>query len=113
MISLDPDKIKQALLNLLTNALDAMKNGGKLRISAKNTNGGIELIFSDTGVGISPADLPNIFEPFYTTKAEGTGLGLAITHNIVSEHGGKIEAESRQGTGSRFILFFPFEGNGR
>ncbi|MGE4496749.1 MAG: ATP-binding protein [Deferribacterales bacterium] len=111
MLNLDPDKIKQAFLNLLTNALDAMKNGGSLRIAVKRAEGGIELIFSDTGVGISPEDLPNIFEPFYTTKAEGTGLGLAITHNIVSEHGGKIEAESRHGAGSRFILFFPFEGN--
>ncbi|MCD8493079.1 MAG: ATP-binding protein, partial [Geovibrio sp.] len=62
MLNLDPDKIKQAFLNLLTNALDAMKNGGSLRIAVKRAEGGIELIFSDTGVEISPEDLPNIFE---------------------------------------------------
>jgi len=104
---LDPGKLKQAFLNLLTNALEAMPEGGILTVAARGEAGGIRISVLDTGEGIPADRLPLIFEPFYTSKGEGTGLGLSITHNIVSDHGGRIEVESRLGEGSAFTLWFP------
>ncbi len=104
---LDPAKLKQAFLNLLTNAIDAMPAGGTLRVTADAIDEHVRVIIADSGDGISPERLPLIFEPFYTSKGEGTGLGLAITHNIVSDHGGRIEVKSQPGQGSEFTLWFP------
>lgn len=104
---LDRDKLKQAFLNLLANALEAMPDGGTLTVSAHRVSEEIRVAIRDTGEGISVDRLPLIFEPFYTSKEEGTGLGLSITHNIVSDHGGRIEVDSRPGEGSVFVLYFP------
>jgi signal transduction histidine kinase len=71
----------------------------------------VRVAIRDTGEGIPADRLPLIFEPFYTSKEEGTGLGLSITHNIVSDHGGRIEVSSRPGEGSVFVLCFPADGN--
>jgi len=104
---LDKDKLKQAFLNLITNALESMPEGGRLTLSAKQIADEIKIVVADSGKGI-PLELVNdIFEPFFTTKGEGAGLGLAITHNIVSDHGGRIEVDSHPDQGTVFSLFFP------
>lgn len=108
---LDRDKLKQALLNLLTNAIEAMPHGGVLRLNAGRTDHQLRISVTDSGEGIAAERLPLIFEPFYTSKGEGTGLGLSITHNIVSEHGGRIEVESHPGSGTTFTLWFPLPAN--
>jgi signal transduction histidine kinase len=105
-----PDQISQVFLNLILNALDAMPNGGRLHINI-NTNtdssGGINIEFTDTGVGISEENLPNVFEPFYTTKEEGSGLGMAISFSIIQQHGGNMEVDSQPGHGSTFRIWLP------
>lgn len=106
-LSFDPGKLKQAFLNLLTNALEAMPAGGTLTVSARAEGNSVRITVRDTGEGMSPDRVPLIFEPFYTNKGGGTGLGLSITHNIVSDHGGRIEVESRPGQGSAFTLWLP------
>jgi len=103
----DVNRMKQALLNLFGNALDAMQEGGVLRIVAQGMNEGVEIEVSDSGIGIPLDRQPYIFEPFYTSKGEGTGLGLAITHNIVSEHQGRIHVYSRPDQGTTVRVWFP------
>jgi signal transduction histidine kinase len=111
-LMLDQSKLKQAFLNLFTNALEAMPSGGTLTVTARKEGENILIMVRDTGEGMAPERIPLIFEPFYTSKGEGTGLGLSITHNIVSEHGGRIEVESRPGQGSSFTLLFPLTSSG-
>ena len=97
--------MRQLLLNLLTNAVQAMPRGGELRLrTARAGRDRIRLEVEDTGVGIAPENLHRIFDPFYTTKApgQGTGLGLSVVHSVVSRHGGDISVESTPGTGTRF-----------
>ncbi len=106
-ILLDNGKLKQAFHNLLNNALQSMSAGGRLKVSLSASHPGVFLTIEDSGVGIPPERIALIFEPFFTTRGEGTGLGLAITHNIVSEHGGRIDVTSRVGQGSCFRLWFP------
>jgi two-component system sensor histidine kinase HydH len=108
-VILDPDRISQVLLNLYLNALDSMENGGNLSVSV-STNveiKGIEIKISDTGVGISPKDLPLIFDPYFTTKPTGTGLGLALANNIIEVHDGVIKLESRLGEGTTVTICLP------
>jgi two-component system sensor histidine kinase HydH len=95
------------MLNLVTNARDAVDAGGEIRIVTARRDGMIELVVADTGRGIAPEDLARIFDPFFTTKSTGTGLGLSLTHGIVREHGGTIDVESAPGRGTRFVLAFP------
>ncbi|MEJ2699189.1 MAG: ATP-binding protein, partial [Desulfuromonadales bacterium] len=106
-VPLDRDKLKQAFLNLMTNALEAMPHGGVLKVGVQAQAEGVRVAIEDTGDGIPSDRLALIFEPFYTSKSAGTGLGLSITHNIVSDHGGRIEVKSRPGEGTAFLLFFP------
>ena len=106
-IMLDGDRLKQVLLNLLNNALDAMPDGGILTVEVKLNNNKILIRISDTGVGISAEHLPLIFEPFFTSKGHGTGLGLAISYNIISDHGGEIEIESKLGEGTTVVILLP------
>lgn len=112
-VLVDKDQVKQALTNLITNALDAMPRGGTLKITAGNENlYDVRYVFlkvSDTGQGIDEDNLSLIFEPFFTTKktGHGTGLGLSITRKIIEEHGGFIKAERNPGAGSTFSLYFP------
>jgi signal transduction histidine kinase/HAMP domain-containing protein len=107
---MDGDRLKQAILNLLTNALSAMPSGGEIWVKAERTSEGCQITIRDTGHGI-PADRQAlIFEPFYTTKGEGTGLGLSITHTIIASHGGRIEVQSREGEGTEFKVYLPDDG---
>ena len=106
----DSSQIKQALLNIIMNAIDAMKDkvGDKrLLIDTRRTNEGIEISIADTGVGIAPGKIPHLFDPFYTDKKDGTGLGLAITQAIIEKNHGSIRVESAVAQGTKFILLLP------
>lgn len=106
----DAEQLKQAFLNIILNALQAMPQGGELNIITVHKAPWVEIYFQDQGPGIPAQDLDKIFNPFYTTKGEGTGLGLAITHRIIVEnHGGQIEVESEEGEGTRFIVRLPLK----
>jgi signal transduction histidine kinase len=112
-IQADRQQLRQLFLNLLTNAGDAMPQGGTLTLNAKRSvlrdAEAVQIDFSDSGEGISPQNLEKIWEPFFTTKPEGkgTGLGLAICRRIVEEHGGKIDIESSAGSGTTVHIVFP------
>ena len=101
-VTVDKDKIKQALLNLVKNAAEAMPGGGKINIEACATEDGVLIDITDTGTGI-PLDI-DAFEPFMTTKKEGTGIGLVIVRQIVTAHGGNISYRSRPGEGTTFRI---------
>ena len=107
LVALDERLMKQALLNLVKNALAAMPGGGKLRLVAELLDEEVKLTVEDSGVGISEEALPKIFEPYFTTKENGTGLGLTITFKIVREHDGEITVTSRPGQGSSFTINLP------
>ena len=104
--ALDPDQMKQALLNLLTNALDATERG-TITVAARNGDAEVEISVSDTGCGILPEDLSRIFDLYFTTRLEGTGLGLSLVHRIVAEHGGRIHVDSEVGKGTTFTIILP------
>ena len=106
-VALDSRLMKQAVLNLVKNALAAMPGGGKLRLSADRVDEEVRISVEDSGVGISEEDLPKIFEPYFTTKENGTGLGLTITFKIVREHDGEISVASHPGQGSTFVISLP------
>jgi two-component system sensor histidine kinase PilS (NtrC family) len=103
----DPNALRQALWNLCLNALDAMPDGGELTVGATLLPATLQLSVADTGGGIAPGDLPLIFEPFYSTKAEGSGLGLALVHRIVRDHDGDVEVRTDRQTGTVFTLTLP------
>jgi len=105
--SVDAGLIKQAILNLMINAVQAMPEGGELlvRLSASGGEALVEVI--DTGPGISPELLPRLFEAYFSTRKGGSGLGLPTTRRIVHEHAGTIHAESEQGKGTRFVISLP------
>jgi two-component system sensor histidine kinase PilS (NtrC family) len=103
----DPNALRQALWNLCLNAVDAMPDGGELTVSAMVLASTLHLSVADTGRGIAPADVPHIFEPFYSTKPEGSGLGLALVHRIVRDHDGDVEVRSDPRTGTTFTLTLP------
>jgi len=107
---MDSQQIKQAAINVLTNAMEAMENGGTLTIRTYPLPETREAVLEigDTGPGISPEAMHNIFNPYYTTKARGTGLGLSITHRIIKAHKGRIEVRNREGGGAVFIIKLPF-----
>jgi len=113
-VQIDPDKMKQVLLNLYLNALESMDANGRLGVDLfrNEKDGRIEIRVSDTGTGIAESDLSHIFDPYYTTKPSGTGLGLAIAHNIVQGHKGEIRVESRPGGGSTFTILLPESQDG-
>jgi len=104
----DSDQIHQVLLNLLLNAVQAMESAGTVRVEIGSRDDGASIVVSDTGRGISPQHIPNIFRPFYTTKGNGTGLGLSLARRIVEEHHGRIEVSSVVGKGSKFEVVLPF-----
>ncbi len=107
----DSDCLEQVFLNLISNAIRAMKYGGELYITTSfdSTRKGIIIKFEDTGVGIPEGNLKKIFKPFFTTYKEGTGLGLSICQNIIKEHKGNISVESKLGKGTIFTIFLPLE----
>jgi two-component system sensor histidine kinase HydH len=106
-VMIDPDKIKQVLLNIVLNAFSAMPAGGRLAVALTRKNDILELTVSDTGGGISDHDMPRIYDPYFTSKPAGTGLGLAIAQKIMDAHGGTIKIESRAGEGTKVLLGFP------
>lgn len=117
-VEADGDQLSQMLGNLIINAVQAMEDGGLLRISAENCCLGeeqaalvpgnyVRICLSDTGPGMTPQVLERIFEPYFTTKKEGSGLGLATAYSIVTRHGGSLGAESTLGEGSRFTILLP------
>jgi two-component system NtrC family sensor kinase len=110
-------RLHQAFSNLILNGIEAMPEGGELRIAVTGPgrgeeDGQVEVRIRDRGVGIREEEIGRIFEPFYTTKARGTGLGLAITRRIVNEHGGEVRLESEEGVGTRFIVRLPLARRG-
>ena len=115
----DPEKLRRVILNLLSNALDALEEARvpepRLELSAGENLAGTEVWVRvrDNGPGIEPARMRRIFDPFFTSKSSGTGLGLAITKKLVDAHGGSLEARSEGGAGAEFVLTFPKQvGNG-
>lgn len=106
-VLIDPNQIKQILLNLLINALDATDTGGFVKVTTDFYDSRIKVSVIDSGKGIKKEDIKNIFNPFFTTKTSGTGLGLAIAYKIAKEHGGEITVESDEKIGSRFTLYIP------
>lgn len=114
LVSADAKQMQQVFINLITNAADAIKTKGKIAIKTykeKNTRYGegefVVASIRDSGVGIPPEDLPKIFNPFFTRKAEGTGLGLPITQRILHQHNGIIDVESTPGAGTIFYVKLP------
>jgi len=106
-ILMDERYMKQALLNLVTNAKAAMPCGGVLTIATNSTDNEIKISVCDTGIGIKKENLEKIFEPYYTTKETGTGLGLTQVYKIIKEHQGEISVDSDPGTGSDFRIILP------
>ena len=106
-LEFDNGQIHQVLLNLLLNAVQACSDGASVRVEFASDESWVRVSVVDTGKGIPPSVLPNIFRPFFTTKGDGTGLGLSLARRIVEDHGGRIEAASELGKGSRFTLTLP------
>jgi two-component system sensor histidine kinase HydH len=106
---MDPDRMKEALINLTQNAIHATPAGGMVMLLAQMNGGNVMIQILDSGKGIPHQDLDKIFLPFYTTKPEGTGLGLAITKRIIEAHGATITFRSREGKGTQFIVVFPVD----
>jgi signal transduction histidine kinase len=104
-----PNQLKQIVLNLVTNAQQAMRDGGTVTVEVEATPEAVVTTVADTGPGIAPDVLPRIFEPFFTTKRDcgGTGLGLAVSHGIAEMHGGSLTVESELGGGTTFRLVIP------
>ncbi|MCJ7748763.1 MAG: ATP-binding protein [Desulfobacterales bacterium] len=125
-VMIDPDQMKQVFWNLLTNAAQAMFNGGEIRVHLGKQNGiswktglsfpmqkkgkeWVKISITDSGNGISGQEKEKIFEPFFTTKENGTGLGLSIVHKIIENHNGVIQVDSELGKGSTFTIFLPID----
>jgi two-component system sensor histidine kinase HydH len=106
-VAVDRELFKQALLNLILNACQAMPHGGQLTIQAETRPREVWLSFIDTGVGMPPEIQEQIFKPFFTTRTGGSGLGLSTTRKIVEAHGGTIEVQSAVGKGTKFTLRLP------
>ena len=111
-VAIDPDRMRQVILNLCLNGLEAMPDGGELFLSLHPEPDALRLEIRDTGVGIAPDALPHIFDPYFTTKGQGTGLGLATVHKIMEAHGGSISVTSEPGQGAVFRLLLPLGGEG-
>jgi len=104
---IDPDLMCQVLLCLLSNAAEAVPQGGEITVEASRRNGTIELAVADSGPGVPPELRERVFEPFFTTRSRGVGLGLAVARQIVQAHGGKIEVDDAPAGGARFIVRLP------
>ena len=104
----DRGMMRRALLNLILNAVDALRQGGELSVEARSVASGWEIDVADRGVGLSEDSLRRAFEPFFTTKSNGTGLGLAIVERMAESHGGRVSVANRAGGGARLTLHLPF-----
>jgi PAS domain S-box-containing protein len=105
----DPKQIKQVLINIVKNSVEAMPKGGKLSIESRLKDDCIEILISDTGKGIAPQNLTDIFNPFVTTKPKGTGLGLAISRKIIDDHQGEVFLQSKLGEGTVCTIILPVQ----
>ncbi|MCX7965780.1 MAG: ATP-binding protein [Syntrophorhabdaceae bacterium] len=105
----DPDMMKLVIMNFISNAIDAIKGKGMIRIDIKEDKNNIIIVIADNGCGMNEEIRKNIFNPFFTTKDKGVGLGLFIVHNIVQAHSGYIEVDSTEGAGSTFTIYLPKE----
>jgi PAS domain S-box-containing protein len=103
----DRELLQQVFVNLMRNAIEAMPDGGRLLVSARQVDESVEIAVADTGPGIDPALLDKIFDLYVTTKAKGSGIGLSVVYRIVQLHGGEITVESRKGEGARFLVRLP------
>jgi signal transduction histidine kinase len=104
---IDRDQLKQAFYNLVKNAVQAMRQGGVLRIRSERTDTDLVITFADDGAGIAPDKIAQVFEPYFTTKPAGSGLGLLIVRRIVREHGGDLQLESHEGRGTTVRVLLP------
>jgi diguanylate cyclase (GGDEF)-like protein len=109
VIEADAEQIKQVLINLIQNGLEALGKKGIVEVRWKEVRGQISIFIQDTGRGIHPEHLSKIFNPFFTTKGEGTGMGLSICHRIITEHGGQIYVQSELGRGTIFHIHLPLQ----
>lgn len=109
--NIDPTQMTQAFVNIIMNAVDAMPDGGSLKIKAENDKAAnaLEVIIEDSGAGMSPENMKYLFQPLFTTKAKGLGLGLTTVKNLTEANGGKVEVESEQGKGTRFKILLKIE----
>ncbi len=111
IVRCDQSLMKQALLNVILNAIEAMGAGcGTLAVSTDHTDDAVTLAVADTGGGVAPEHLPHVFDAYYSRKHGGTGLGLAITRRIIEDHGGTITIESTPGRGARVLITLPVDG---
>jgi signal transduction histidine kinase len=110
-VAVDTDQIRQVMVNVLTNAVQAMPEGGKLTIGARTVDNSMQVEVTDTGVGIPEDAIGKIFDPLYTMKAKGIGLGLAVCKTIIERHQGHIEVESELGKGTAFTVKLPLIAN--
>ena len=114
MLNVDPLQMGQVLTNFIVNGVQAMPNGGSLRLATRLVSGKeTEISVTDTGDGISPENRKKLFQPLFTTKPKGIGLGLVVCKNLVEANGGRIEVESEPGKGTTFAVLFPVEGAAR
>jgi PAS domain S-box-containing protein len=106
-VRVDRDQMKQVFFNILRNSIQAMPDGGRLRVGVSSTEQFMAISFQDTGSGIKPEEMGRIFDPYYTTKQGGTGLGLMVVQRIVQEHGGQLDIISKPGVGTIFTVLLP------
>ena len=109
LMEIDRGLLRQAVLNLVKNGMEALSRGGELTLTSRRDGDAVELSVADSGGGIPDDVGRHLFEPFFTTKPQGTGLGLSITRQITEEHGGEIRWTSRPGSGTRFTIRLPLK----
>jgi len=113
-IKADEDKVRQILINVIINAIQAIPKKGEIKIKTEKTlfkgEPAIKLLIEDSGIGIPEKDLSQIFDPFFSTKDKGSGLGLSIVYKLIEAHQGEIKVESKEGQGTKFVLFLPRKG---
>jgi two-component system sensor histidine kinase HydH len=110
-VSADPDQVRQVLVNLLVNALEALDGRGRVEVAAGSAGGRVEVTVDDDGPGLPEGDPEQLFDPFYSTRERGTGLGLALARRIARAHGGELSAGPSPAGGARFTLVLPTEGS--
>jgi signal transduction histidine kinase len=109
LIKMDNERLTQAFINIMKNGMQAMGQGGILRVETHSLNDHVEVVISDSGSGIPPEQMEKIFNYYYTTKDKGVGLGLPIAHRIIEAHGGQLKVESRVGFGTKVTVVLPIE----
>ncbi len=109
-VTADHEQLQSVFLNLISNGIQAMPEGGDLTVKTSHSNGFVKIAISDTGIGIPETNLKKIFDPLFTTKPKGIGLGLSITKNLIENHGGTMDVESTPNKGSTFLVKLPVHG---